>query len=121
MPRGDGTGPTGMGPTTGRGAGFCGGFGMPGFANRGRGRGGAGRGGRGWRHLFYATGPTGRQRAAIATAPGVVAPRPAAAPEDELGVLKRQAESAAATLEVIRKRIDELKAGEAPPAARNAE
>ena len=33
MPFGDGTGPRGMGPMTGRGAGYCAGFGMPGFAN----------------------------------------------------------------------------------------
>lgn len=37
MPRGNGTGPAGMGPMTGRGAGFCAGFGMPGYANRGDG------------------------------------------------------------------------------------
>ncbi len=34
MPWGDGTGPWGFGPMTGRGAGFCAGFGMPGFMNR---------------------------------------------------------------------------------------
>jgi len=33
MPFGDGTGPRGMGPMTGRGAGYCAGFGQPGFAN----------------------------------------------------------------------------------------
>jgi len=33
MPRGDRTGPAGMGPMTGRGAGFCAGFNMPGFMN----------------------------------------------------------------------------------------
>ena len=33
MPSGDGTGPRGMGPMTGRAAGFCAGFGRPGFAN----------------------------------------------------------------------------------------
>jgi hypothetical protein len=32
MPFGDGTGPLGLGPMTGRGAGFCAGFGRPGFA-----------------------------------------------------------------------------------------
>ena len=47
MPGGDGTGPMGMGPMTGRGAGFCGGSGVPGFASRGPGLGfGRGRGGR---------------------------------------------------------------------------
>ena len=33
MPFGDGTGPLGLGPMTGRAAGFCAGFGRPGFAN----------------------------------------------------------------------------------------
>lgn len=33
MPFGDGTGPMGLGPMTGRRAGFCAGFGRPGFAS----------------------------------------------------------------------------------------
>lgn len=33
MPRGDRTGPNGMGPMTGRGAGYCSGYDRPGFAN----------------------------------------------------------------------------------------
>jgi len=33
MPRGDGTGPAGMGPMTGRAAGYCAGYGMPGYVN----------------------------------------------------------------------------------------
>jgi hypothetical protein len=33
MPRGDGTGPGGMGPMTGRAAGYCAGYGMPGYMN----------------------------------------------------------------------------------------
>jgi hypothetical protein len=36
MPRGDGTGPMGMGPMTGRSAGYCAGFGTPGYVNAGR-------------------------------------------------------------------------------------
>ncbi|MBN1780235.1 DUF5320 domain-containing protein, partial [bacterium] len=39
MPRGDRTGPAGMGPMTGRAAGFCSGYQVPGFMNRGFGRG----------------------------------------------------------------------------------
>ena len=39
MPGGDGTGPRGMGPMTGRAAGFCAGFNMPGSANPTLGRG----------------------------------------------------------------------------------
>lgn len=37
MPRGDRTGPTGQGPLTGRGAGYCAGFRLPGFLNPVRG------------------------------------------------------------------------------------
>jgi len=33
MPFGDGTGPTGSGPMTGRAAGFCGGYPVPGYMN----------------------------------------------------------------------------------------
>ncbi|HED23649.1 MAG TPA: hypothetical protein ENN91_00820 [Firmicutes bacterium] len=33
MPGGDGTGPMGYGPRSGRAAGYCAGYGMPGFAN----------------------------------------------------------------------------------------
>ncbi len=50
MPGGDGTGPGGMGPMTGRAAGFCAGFPIPGYANPVGGRGmgmGWGRGFRG--------------------------------------------------------------------------
>ncbi|MCD6153487.1 MAG: DUF5320 domain-containing protein [Syntrophobacterales bacterium] len=39
MPWGDRTGPMGYGPMTGRGAGYCAGYQMPGFANPTPGRG----------------------------------------------------------------------------------
>ncbi len=38
MPSGDGTGPNGAGPMTGRAMGYCAGFNMPGFMNFGFGR-----------------------------------------------------------------------------------
>jgi len=74
MPGGDGTGPLGMGPMTGRAAGFCAGYPVPGYGNpiperggfgfgRGWGRGwfGGGRGrSRGWRNWYGATGLPGR-------------------------------------------------------------
>ena len=75
MPGGDRTGPLGMGPRTGRAAGYCSGSGMPGYANFGFGRGygmgygrgrgfGRGRGpgmgyGRGWRNRNFAAGYPG--------------------------------------------------------------
>ena len=58
MPGGDGTGPLGLGPMTGRRAGYCAGYPTPGYANPGPGRGwgfGYGRGfgrGRGWGRGF---------------------------------------------------------------------
>ena len=33
MPGGNGTGPAGLGPMTGRGAGFCAGYAVPGYMN----------------------------------------------------------------------------------------
>ncbi|MGE3063028.1 MAG: DUF5320 domain-containing protein [bacterium] len=62
MPRGDKTGPDGMGPMTGRAMGFCNGFNTPGFMRgfgfgRGGGRGfgrGIGFQGRGRRGIGYA-------------------------------------------------------------------
>ncbi|MFH1875188.1 MAG: DUF5320 domain-containing protein [Pseudomonadota bacterium] len=48
MPRGDGTGPMGQGPKTGKAMGHCAGFNTPGYLNSGRGLFGAGRGGMPW-------------------------------------------------------------------------
>jgi len=50
MPFGDGTGPRGLGPMTGRRAGFCAGFGVPGFANP------ISRRGIGWPHRYPGAG-----------------------------------------------------------------
>ena len=62
MPRGDRTGPMGMGPRTGRGAGFCNGFATPGFTNPvgfAGGFGGPFGRGRGYCRAFYAPGRPG--------------------------------------------------------------
>ncbi len=56
MPRGDGTGPLGMGPLTGRGAGFCAGFRMPGYTNMGFGRRILLSRGRSYRGMFWLAG-----------------------------------------------------------------
>lgn len=110
MPFGDRTGPLGMGPRTGRGAGFCSGHGVPGSMNAGFGRGlgmGRGRGG-GWRNWFRATGLTGRQRAFGWPAANTQAPSAAPAPDAELGALKAQAQSFESALAEIRERIAAL-------------
>jgi len=71
MPFGDGTGPQGLGPMTGRGAGYCAGFPYPGCMNPyfGRGYFGWGRGwfgpGRGWRNWARITGLPGWWRAQV--------------------------------------------------------
>jgi len=61
MPRGDGTGPAGMGSMTGRGMGYCAGYNTPGYMNPGFGRGlgrGYGRGfGRGFGRRAYQVAP----------------------------------------------------------------
>jgi hypothetical protein len=112
-----------MGPMTGRAAGFCAGYGMPGFMNPvgGRGYWGAGRGGgRGRRNWYYATGLPGWARASSgypawggAVNPYVphAGPAPAAmGAEQELAGLKQQAEYLKNTLGEIDKRIQQLEA-----------
>ena len=122
MPGGDRTGPAGLGPMTGRAAGFCAGYSVPGYMNPGsaRGYGGWGRGrggGRGRRNWFYATGLPGWQRAAIGypaygaapyAAPYGAAFAPAMSKEQELEALKGQAEYFEGALGDIKKRLEEL-------------
>ena len=104
---------------TGRAAGYCAGYGMPGFMNPipGRRYGGWGRGG-GWgrRNWFYATGLTGGQRAGYGypafggTAPYGYPLTATAAKQQEMDGLKGQAEYLEGALADIRKRIEELEA-----------
>jgi Family of unknown function (DUF5320) len=128
MPGGDRTGPMGMGPMTGRAAGYCAGSAVPGFMNApggrgfgggGGGQGGGGRGRRGRRNQFYATGLTGWQRAATgmpAFGGGQVASaaqaQPDASPEvsreQELGALKQHAETMEQQVKQLRERIQQL-------------
>jgi len=123
MPRGDGTGPMGVGAMTGRAAGYCAGFGMPGYANpapgrgfgmgfgRGRGFGGRG-GGRGWRHMFCATGLPGWMRFGGYAAPyGYPTPYQKPDPEMEKQELKNQAETLQSELDFIKKRLSEIETG----------
>lgn len=117
MPRGDRTGPRGIGPMTGRGAGFCAGVAMPGYENPmpgrglgmdyGRGRGARGRGGggggRGWRNMFYATGQPGWMRFGAQAVPVANAD-----PALEKQALKNQADYLQGELDLIRKRLEEV-------------
>jgi hypothetical protein len=123
MPGGDRTGPMGMGAMTGRGAGYCAGFGMPGYANPAPGRGfgmgygrgrGFGGGGRGRRNMFYATGLPGWMRFGGYAAPyGHPTPYQQANPEMEKYALKQQAEDLQSELDSIKKRLNEIETGTA--------
>jgi hypothetical protein len=117
MPRGDGTGPAGAGPMTGRGAGFCTGLRPSGYAHpaaafgfglgfrRGRGSRGTGFG---WRNMFYATGLPGYMRwgnnAASYQEPD---------PELEKQILKNQVDALKSELEIIKKRLEDKESGTA--------
>jgi hypothetical protein len=123
MPRGNGTGPAGLGPITGRGAGFCAGYAAPGYANPlrgggyGRGMGffgfGRGRGGgRGWRNQYYATGlpywarGRGPYPETYGYGFGYVAPEMTR--EAEVKFLKEQAEFIQKEMSAIQDRIRDL-------------
>ena len=114
MAWGDGTGPNGAGPMTGRGAGYCAGYSVPGYANPavgggyrgfGRGRGwgrgfgrGYGRGfGRGWGASNYGYG-------AAPVAPYV----PAVSAGQEADILKNEAKALENEIKAINDRIKVL-------------
>jgi len=68
--------------------------------------------------MFYATGLTGWQRAAMGfpgVPGGLAAEPPAVSAEQELQMLRQQADAAAATLESVRRRMDEIAAARARP------
>jgi hypothetical protein len=119
MPRGDRTGPGGLGPMTGRAAGYN----VPGYMNPIPGRPGGGfwrgsqygrGGGRGWRNMYWATGLPGWMRYQPGAygspyAPSVAAPyapRPTA--EMELNALEDQVKYMEEGIRAARERIEEL-------------
>ena len=115
MPGGDRTGPAGLGPMTGRAAGYCAGNPGPGFSNPIPGRGFGGRGGgrgrgRGWGRSWGWPGWGGYMGY-----PAFGGDLPYGAPvaqaitkDQELEALKGQAEYFQEALDGIRKRIEEL-------------
>lgn len=123
MPKGDRTGPMGLGAKRGRAAGFCAGFGMPGYANteipRGFGM-GRNRMNRGW--CAFPGGGRGRQQDYTAWGPqrqGYLgdysfAPQPFN-PELEKETLKNRSLALQSELDAISKRLDELSSREKEP------
>ena len=130
MPAGDRTGPTGMGPRTGRGMGYCGGYDAPGWSHWGPGRrlydappayvggrgrgirggrwGGYGGGGRGWRHWYHATGLPRWARWGPPPAWEYAAPWEPSSREQEIEMLRDEAEWLKDQLGAIHERMDDL-------------
>ena len=116
MPRGNGTGPMGMGPMTGRAAGYCAGQGVPGYMNPYGGRGlgmawgrGGGRGmgmarGRGWER---AGGAGGWDFAPVPFRGPYAEPEPT--PEQQLPALREQADWLKQQLDAVGARVRELR------------
>ena len=116
MPGGDRTGPMGLGAMTGRAAGFCAGYPVPGYANpvggrgyfgQGRGFWGRGRGfgrGFGWAGAGYGMPAYG----GAPYGPGM----PTATSEQELAGLKEQSQFLQKALTEISNRIEELEKAE---------
>jgi len=103
MPRGDRTGPMGVGSRTGRGFGYCAGYDAPGYVHPGFGAFGFGRGwgagrGVGWRHRFFAAPPVGWGY------PSYAPPTK----EETLSDLKANADWLKAQLDTVNERIQEL-------------
>ena len=117
MPSGNGTGPRGLGPMTGRGAGFCAGYSVPGYANPVGGRGygmGLGRGSRMGRGFGRGFG-RGRTGYGVPAWAGVADPYPANAAlgptltaAQELEGLKQQADFLQNSLSQVSERIEQL-------------
>ncbi len=117
MPGGDRTGPAGFGPMSGRAAGYCAGYPVPGYANPVGGRlgmgfrGGFGRGfgrgaGRGFRRGTFLGNP------AYPAYPVYSSPYPYQGTMDskqEMDLLQAEAENIKAELDAVNKRLAELK------------
>lgn len=120
MPSGDRTGPSGMGPMTGRAAGYCAGYPQPGFANPGFGQGYGGRGngwGRGYRGGRgngpgrgggWGRGGGGGWRNQQYPMPPVAPVVPTITREQELNALKQQFEYLETSLNEVKRMIQEM-------------
>jgi len=124
MPSGDRTGPAGLGPMTGRAAGYCAGYAVPGYANPVGGRlgmgfrGGFGRGfgrgaGRGFRRGAYSGYPAYPAYTPVPPAYPVYGAsysyQGQMEPKQEMDLLQAEAEDIKAELDAVNKRLAELK------------
>ncbi|HOT29073.1 MAG TPA: DUF5320 domain-containing protein [Candidatus Ozemobacteraceae bacterium] len=103
MPYGDGTGPHGAGPMTGRGMGPCSGNAGGGFQGRGRGMGPCGGGFGFGRGRGLGRGRGFRNGGALAAEAGTPAQaQPALPVEARLDILQRQIETVSGQIEALR-------------------
>ena len=116
MPAGDGTGPDGMGPMTGRNMGYCAGFNNPGFTKPGRGAGfGNRRGGRprfgrrNRRRVTYVPVNNNPNNPNFNNNQGYAPVNRQPSREEELNYLENTAEDLKSKLNTVMERIDELK------------
>ncbi len=122
MPGGDRTGPLGYGPMSGRGAGYCAGYSVPGYFNawggqpggvfgRMRGRGfGRGRGFRRAAHMGYPFYTPYASVPPVHPFYGCAYPYQGSIDsKQEMDLLQAEAEDIKAELDAVNKRIDELK------------
>jgi hypothetical protein len=116
MPRGNGTGPMGMGPMSGRGAGYCAGYAMPGQMNPFGGRGGFGygRGGGFGRGFAFGRGRYGAGAAFTALPYGAnqQAAWGAVTAEQEQAALKSQLANLDKLSNDLRQRLSDLESAE---------
>lgn len=114
MPWGDGTGPWGIGPMTGRRAGYCAGYPVPGYLNPipGFGRGFWGRGfgrGRGfWWRRFYPFPAYFRPMPYTTPARYYYAPNPQISEEEEKKYLEDMIKGLEEELKAVKERFAEL-------------
>ncbi len=102
MPGGDRTGPWGLGSRTGRAAGYCAGYNVPGYVNPGYGRGfGRGRG-RGFGRGFWGRG--------VYPYPAPYYPEPFIEPnkEEEKAYLENMIKGLEEEMKLIQERLQEL-------------
>ena len=119
MPRGDGTSPGGLGPMTGRAAGYCAGYSAPGYMNPYGGRlglgfgygGGFGRGmGRGYGRAYWPANSYPASPSPVAYGGGFY--QNPVEPKQEMEMLTEDAKTLKRQLDSINKRITELEKSE---------
>lgn len=109
MPFGDGTGPMGQGPMTGRRMGYCAGYNTPGYANPVFGRGGFGQRwfgrGRGYRYWARVTDLPGWYRAGLRYRGYLQTPF---TPKEEKEILREEKKTLEEEIKALKQGLEEI-------------